>query len=224
MKQLWKKVRGRLLRGLIYHLVSLIGRTLRIESPRLAEVNAMKGGKILTGWHGRSLVAGIVFRNQGVWTIISHSRDGETQNYFFRRFGFKTIRGSSSKGGLKAAVESIRILRKGETMAFTPDGPRGPSGVVQDGVMVMAQKSGVPIIPAGWSADRRWLLSTWDRYMIPKPFARVVLLFGDPIAVPKDASPEEVELLRLRVQDEMHRLENEAAVATGHEPDSAPKG
>lgn len=222
MKKWWRKVRPKVLRGLVYHLATLIGKSLRVESPRLEEVLNLPGGKIIAGWHGRSLIAGVVFRNRGMSTIISHSRDGEMQNYVFQRFGFQTIRGSSSKGGIKAAVESIRVLRKGGTMAFTPDGPRGPSGVVQDGIMVMAQKSGVPIIPGAFSAERRWLLSTWDRYMVPKPFSRLVLLFGDPIYVPKDAGPEEVEEIRLRLQNEMHRLENEAAVMTGHEPTSAP--
>jgi lysophospholipid acyltransferase (LPLAT)-like uncharacterized protein len=222
MKPLWRKVRGKIFRGLIYHVASLIGRTLRIESPRLQEVLDRPGGKIIAGWHGRSLVAGVVFRNRGVYTIISHSRDGEMQNYIFRKFGFKTIRGSSSRGGIKAAVESIRVLRKGGAMAFTPDGPRGPSGVVQTGIMVMAQKSGAPIIPGAFHADRRWVLGTWDSYMVPKPFARVVLLFGDPIFVPKEATPEEVEALRLHLQDEMHRLENEAAVQVGHEAKSRP--
>ena len=94
--------------------------------------------------------------------------------------------------------------------------------MVQNGIMVMAHKSGAAIIPGAFSADRRWILKTWDKYMVPKPFSRILLLFGDPIYVPKDATDEEIEVIRQRVQDEMHRLENEAAVRTGHEPDSRP--
>ncbi len=217
MKTWWRKVRPFILSGLIYWIARLIGMTLRIEAPGYDKIKDIPGGKIMAGWHGRTFAAATFFRHKGIWTIISQSRDGEMQNRIFSRFGFKTIRGSSSRGGIKAAIEAIKVLRTGESMAFTPDGPRGPSGVVQPGIMMMAQKSGAPIIPCGVSATRRWLAPTWDKYLVPKPFSRVVMNFGDPIYVPADSSEDQVEALRLQVEVEMHRLEKEAMRLTGHD-------
>lgn len=218
MKSWWRKIRPYVLRGVIYWFARLIGMTLRIETPGYEKVKDLPTSKILAAWHGRTFVATTFFRNKGLWTIISLSRDGEMQNHIFRRFGFNTIRGSSSKGGVRAVIQAVKVLRGGEDMAFTPDGPRGPSGVVQPGIMMMAQKSGAAIVPLGVSADRRWLAPTWDKFLVPKPFARVVMLYGDPIYVPADSNEEQVEAIRLRVEQEIHRLESDAMRMTGHDP------
>ncbi|MBV6458563.1 MAG: hypothetical protein HONBIEJF_01695 [Fimbriimonadaceae bacterium] len=200
----------------IYLLVRLIGATLRITLEGYDRVRELPGGKVLAGWHGRTFVAAIVFRGKGVWTIISQSNDGDMQNRIFRRLGFKTIRGSTGRGGVRAAVEAIKVLREGVTMAFTPDGPRGPSGVVQNGILLMAQKSGAALIPVGVSASRRWIYPAWDRYLIPKPFAKAIMVFGDPIYVPCDASEVQVEDVRKQLEAELHRLESVAEERMGH--------
>lgn len=218
MKGWWRSVRGRLLPGLVFFVARLIGATLRIKVVGLDRTLSLPSGKILAGWHGRTFVAANYFRGRGVWTIISQSRDGEAQNRIFRRFGFNTIRGSSGRSGVRAAIEAIRVLREGATMAFTPDGPRGPSGVVQGGMLLMAQKAGAAMVPCGVSASRRWLLGTWDRYMVPKPFARAIMIFGEPFHVPADAGPEEIERIRQSFETAMHRLELEAERAMGHGP------
>ena len=101
-------------------------------------------------------------------------------------------------------------------MAMTPDGPRGPNGIVQDGVMVMAQKSGAGLLPGAFSCRPRWVFRSWDKYTVPWPFSRGVILLSEPIYVPKDASAELVEELRLKLQNEMHRLEEEAESLMGH--------
>ncbi|MBX3112469.1 MAG: lysophospholipid acyltransferase family protein [Fimbriimonadaceae bacterium] len=207
MKQHWRNVRPAVLPVPIYLLARLIGMTVRIKSEGYEEVKALPGGKIMAGWHGRTFLATQFFRNKGVWTIISQSKDGDMQDAIFRRFGFKTIRGSTGRGGMKAAIESIRVLKDGATMAFTPDGPRGPSGVVQEGIMLMARKSGAAIVPVGVAAEPCWHARTWDRYMVPKPFARGIMVFGDPIYVPADVSAEDQEAIRSRFEREMHRLE-----------------
>lgn len=216
MKQWWRNVRPGILAPLIFGVARLVGLTLRISTVNLERVLARPGGKVLAGWHGRTFLATRVFFGQGVWTIISQSRDGEMQNRIFQRFGFCTIRGSTGRGGIRAAVESIRVLREGHTMAFTPDGPRGPSGVIQDGMMLMARKSGAALVPVGVSADRRWLIGSWDRYMVPKPFARGLMIFGEPVTIPADADDAEVERIRIYLEREMHRLEAEAERRMGH--------
>lgn len=200
----------------IYLVVRAIGMTLRITLEGYERVQALPGGKVLAGWHGRTFVAALVFRGKGVWTIISQSNDGDMQNRIFRRLGFNTIRGSTGRGGVRAAVEAIKVLRQGVTMAFTPDGPRGPSGIVQNGIMLMAQKSGAALIPVGVSASRRWIYPAWDRFMVPKPFAKAIMVFGDPIYVPCDADEAQMDAARRELESELHRLESVAEERMGH--------
>lgn len=200
----------------IYWLARLIGATVRLEVEGLPELAQGGRGQIFAGWHGRTFLATKLFRNKGIWTIISTSRDGQAQNRIFSKFGFRTIRGSSSRGGAKVLIESIRILKTGATLAFTPDGPRGPTHIVQDGVIAMGQKARAVIVPVGVSASRRWLLPTWDSYMIPKPFSRAVMIFGPPIEVPEKPTAEEFETIRTHLEREINRVEHEAELRMGH--------
>ena len=217
MKAWWRRVRPNVLPFPIYCLVRLIGMTLKIQIEGFEPYKNMPGGKIYAGWHGRTLLAALFFRGQGVWTIISQSKDGEMQNRIFKKFGFKTIRGSTGRGGAQAAIESINVLKEGNSMAFPPDGPRGPSGIVQPGIMLMARKSGAVLVPVGVSANRRWLIPAWDKYMIPKPFAKGIMIFGEGKTVPPKATPEEIEEIRLWLESEMHRLEQLAEQKMGHD-------
>ena len=213
MKRGWRNLRPRLLSGLLYGISRSIGATLRVLSTGFPENDSKC---IFCGLHGRSMVFANYFRNRGYWVVISQSNDGDMQNTIFTRLGYRTIRGSTGRGGARAAIESIRVLRDGGTMAMTPDGPRGPSGVVQGGIMLMAQKSGAQLIPVGISASPRFLVKSWDRYMVPLPFARAVLIFGEPVVVPKSAKEEEVEAIRLKLQSEIHRLHAEAEAKFGY--------
>ena len=101
-------------------------------------------------------------------------------------------------------------------MAITPDGPRGPSKIVQGGVMAMARKSGAYLVPCGVSARPRVLAKSWDRYMVPLPFSRCLMNFGDPLKVPPNATDEEVEAVRLKLESEITRLEMEAERMMGY--------
>lgn len=216
LKQRWRNIRPYILAPLIYSVARLIGTTVRLRTTGYEGVKNLPGGKIMAGWHGRTFVAALFFRGQGVWTIISQSKDGDMQNTIFSKFGFKTIRGSTGRGGVRAAVESIDVLKEGATMAFTPDGPRGPSGVVQGGIMLMAKKSGAWLVPVGVSANRRWIVKTWDRYMVPKPFAKCLMVFGEPRRLDRNATEEQVEETRLWLESELQRLESIAETECGH--------
>lgn len=222
MKAWWRRVRPALISGLVYRFVRMVGMTLRIECVGWEKVEALGGGVILCGWHGRSFVAANKWRGKGMWVIISHSRDGEIQKTIFERLGFNIIRGSTGRGGVRAAVEGIRVLKDKGTMAITPDGPRGPSGVVQGGVMLMAQKSGAALVPLGISARPRRLARSWDHYMIPLPFARAVMVFGAPLYVDKNATEDEAESVRLELESAMHRLESEAEERMGFKVEMPP--
>lgn len=216
MKTWWRRVRRKLLVLPIYSLARLIGITLKLKVEGIERIQNLEGGRIFAGWHGRTLIAANYFKGKGLWTIISHSNDGDMQNSIFRLFGFKTIRGSSGRGGARAAIESIKVLKGGASMAFTPDGPRGPTHVVQDGIMLMAQKSGAWLIPVGVSARRRRLIGTWDSYMVPGFFTDALILFGEPFKVPNDASTDDIEKIKIDFQNKINELEDEAERRLGH--------
>ncbi len=174
------------------------------------------GGRILVTWHGRTLIPANLLRNRGYWALISQSRDGEVQNQIFRRFGFQTVRGSTKRGGVRGALQMARKVKEGGILAFTPDGPRGPSHKVQPGVILMAEKSGAPIVPVGISASRRWLIHSWDRYLIPQPFAHAYFLVGEPIYAPKGLDEAGRAAVAVQVECALNRLEREAEARGGH--------
>jgi len=215
----WRAVRPKVIAGPIYWLARIIGMTLRLTVEGYDRFASEKRSVIFAGWHGRTFIAATLFRNKGVWTIISSSRDGEMQNRIFTRFGFRTIRGSSGRDPARTLIQCIKVLQENRiTMAFTPDGSRGPSSVVQPGIVMMAQRSGSVMVPVGVSAKWRYLTPTWDKYMVPMPFSKALMIFGDPIEVPKDASKELQEELRLKLEQEIHQLSALAEERMGHKP------
>jgi lysophospholipid acyltransferase (LPLAT)-like uncharacterized protein len=129
-------------------------------------------------------------RGRDIAILISEHSDGEIIARIAARLGLGLVRGSTSRGAARSLVLLGRRLESGTDVAITPDGPRGPARSVAPGALVTAQRSGVHIVPLTISVDRAWQLSTWDRFVIPKPFARVVIGYGTPALVPA-ASPRE---------------------------------
>lgn len=199
---------------LIYWFARLTALTVRMRvvgEDRVWAIQEAGQGVILVTWHGRTLLPIARFRNWGYWALISTSRDGEYQNRIFQRFGFRTVRGSTSaRGAVQAALTMTKHLKAGATLAFTPDGPRGPSHEVKPGAVFMAQKSGAVIVPVGISAFPRRLAHSWDQYMVPAPFARAVWIYGDPISIPADATSEEQEQWAVRLGAAISALEAQA--------------
>lgn len=203
---------------LVYGAARLLAATVRLRvvgEERVKVLQEQGRGVILVTWHGRTFLPITRFRGRGYWAFISTSRDGEYQNQIFRRFGWNTLRGSTSAAGaIKSALAMTKHLKAGATLAHTPDGPRGPSGRVHPGAIFMAQKSGCPIVPAGISASPRRLLPTWDRYLVPLPFARAVWVYGDPIEIPTDVKGDaEMQEWADRVGAAINTLEAEAEQA-----------
>ena len=202
--------------AIIYVVVRAIGATIRLKV--LGEENLeTPGGKIVAGWHGRSFLAPLRWKNRGWYVLVSTSSDGEIMARLFTKFGFKILRGSTGRGGARAAIECAKVLREGATLLYSPDGPRGPSHVMGEGTIWLAQKGRAAIIPAGAAASKRKLLSNWDRYQVPMPFAVGALTLGSPIEVPESASPEELEVIRLDAEAGLDAAEAAAEGAVGHE-------
>jgi lysophospholipid acyltransferase (LPLAT)-like uncharacterized protein len=145
-------------------------------------------------WHGQLLPLLWTHRGRSISVIISEHRDGEIIARIARALGFRTVRGSTSRGAARALLQASRELESGFSVAVTVDGPRGPAGIVTPGAPVISQRTGAPMVPTAASASRAWRLRSWDRFLVPKPFARVVVVYGEPIAVrgetPRDASAE----------------------------------
>jgi lysophospholipid acyltransferase (LPLAT)-like uncharacterized protein len=157
-------------------------------------------------WHGRLLPPAFLHRGQGVVTLISRSADGEYLARLLSHWGFENVRGSSSRGGSEALRELVKHCRKGRSLAITPDGPRGPMQELKSGVLTAAQLSGVPIIPASSSASRGWWPGRWDRFLIPKPFAKVRVQYAAPVIVPRDADETHLEKMRREIEHTLNRM------------------
>ncbi|MFO0980518.1 MAG: lysophospholipid acyltransferase family protein [Planctomycetota bacterium] len=191
-----------------HSLVRLIGATWRVqwhgrnlhdERERGADVRAVH-----TFWHRSILPLAVHCRGQKHCVVISEHRDGEIIARIAQRFGFVTARGSSTRGGGRALREIKSHLAQGcGDVAITPDGPRGPAEVVKRGVVFCALLTGLPMMPVGIAAGCSWRFRSWDGFELPKPFARIVICVGEPIAVDEDRSPEAVEHARAVIQQAM---------------------
>jgi lysophospholipid acyltransferase (LPLAT)-like uncharacterized protein len=134
-------------------------------------------------WHGHLLPLLWFHRSEGVKVLISEHRDGELVARAAESLGYGLIRGSTTRGANRALISLVRELAAGHEIAITPDGPRGPAHTFAPGALVASQRTGCPIVPVAIEADRAWRLNNWDRFMIPKPFARVTIAYGAPSKV-----------------------------------------
>jgi lysophospholipid acyltransferase (LPLAT)-like uncharacterized protein len=135
--------------------------------------------------------------------MISMSRDGEWIAQVAQRLGFRPVRGSSSRGGKEALAAMVQDLAQNQVAVHAVDGPQGPKGVVKAGLIRLAQLSPAAIVPIYISVDRAWINHSWDRFLIPKPFSRVLVRFGEPIDVPEQMDAEAFEALRQEVERKM---------------------
>lgn len=177
-----RKVRWAALAG--YWAVQLLARTWRLELRGESHWPSMDGARrpvVVAVWHGLMLAPIWTQRNRGIMALASEHGDGEIIARILERLGYAPpARGSSSRGGLRGLMTLVAALRAGRSVAFTPDGPRGPARVAQAGLFVAAHRAGTVIVPMSMHAARAWHLRSWDRYAIPKPFARVCVTIGEP--------------------------------------------
>ena len=183
-------------------LIRLLALTWRMRAENDAPVRAARGSGqrvIFTLWHGELLPLLWYHRNQGIAVVISEHRDGEIIAQIAERLGYATVRGSSSRGASRALIGLMRALESGLDAAVTPDGPRGPPHVFAPGAAIASQRTGVPLLPVRASAARAWRLKSWDRFLVPKPFATVRVTYGalTPVIA---ASPREAADLAPQLQ------------------------
>lgn len=143
------------------------------------------------------------FQSAGLAGLVSASRDGAFLSAILERFGVQPVRGSSSRRGAQALLELTTWAERGYDLAITPDGPRGPCYVVQDGAMALAQMTGLPLVPASYHVKWKIQLKSWDRFQIPLPFSRCEVSAGKILYVPREATDAEREELRKQLQTEL---------------------
>jgi len=181
-------------------LIRLLGVTWRVRMIDAGPIDRLRhdGQPVaLLLWHGQLLPLLYVMRFQSIACLISTHKDGELIAQVARRLGCTLIRGSSSRGADRALLGLVRALRDGFTVAVTPDGPRGPYRTFASGALVAAHRAGAPVVAFGVHASRAWYLTSWDRFMIPKPFATLTIVFDAPAVVPGDSSREAAETVEL---------------------------
>jgi len=208
-----KRVQARLIAMLGYRVVAALGATLRWRTEGLEHFESItRSGRqpVMAFWHGRILTATYFFRRRGIVVITSENFDGEWIAGIIERFGYGTARGSSSRGGRRALLQLRRDMAAGHPAGFTVDGPRGPARVAQPGAVWLAKATGNPVLPFHLEADRYWELGSWDRTQIPKPFATVRLVVGEPLEVPADADDARIEVARLELETRLRSLEQRA--------------
>ena len=196
-----------------YVLIKLIGKTIRFETAGWENFEQIEQeGKIpiYSFWHNRIFAGTYFFRDRGIVVITSQSFDGEYIARFIQRFGYGAVRGSSTRGGVGALVEMIRLMKQGLPMGFTVDGPKGPKYVAKSGAVLLAKKTGNPLMPFVVETEKFWTIGSWDKLRIPKPFTRAKVFIMPPIYVAPDADDGEVEAKRMELQSKL-----DAAVKLG---------
>jgi lysophospholipid acyltransferase (LPLAT)-like uncharacterized protein len=208
--------RARVLIVLGFGLYRLWARTLRlqVEDPNGVVDFVRNQPVIFAIWHNRLLMLPRVFdpsfSTRQSYGLISASRDGDLIAIFIERSGYGTIRGSSSRKGVIALRQLVDTLAAGGNVLVTPDGPRGPVYQASQGIVFLAQKSGAPIVPIHMEYSSCWRLKSWDRFMVPRPFAKLRAILGAPIQVPPIEGADQFEAERLRLQNAMVSLVEEA--------------
>jgi hypothetical protein len=204
-----KRVQVALIAGLGYPIVCTLARTLRWQVDgldHLAEIERAGRQPVMAFWHGRILPATLYFRDRGIVVMTSENFDGEWIARLIERFGYRTARGSTSRGGRRAMVQLLREMKAGRAAGFALDGPRGPARVAQPGAVWLAAETGHPLLPFHLEASSCWSLRSWDRTQVPKPFSTVALVIGAPMIVAKDG----LESARVVLEQRLAELERRA--------------
>ncbi|MBN2190894.1 MAG: lysophospholipid acyltransferase family protein [Candidatus Aureabacteria bacterium] len=173
---------------------------------------AEKGGNVFAFWHNRLFFHTYYYlrncRSRKLSILVSMSRDGDYGTALALSLGFDVVRGSSSRGGQKAVKEIASRITGGNNVAITPDGPRGPAFRVNDGIIKIAQMTGARIIPVSYEASGKWVLKSWDKFILLRPFGRVHIAFGDPVNVPENMTSEMVEQYREKLEETLNGLDD----------------
>ncbi len=201
--------RARWITRICVPILRVLGATWRIRFSGY-DLDYFKPDYIIAFLHGDMLIAALLHRKVPAAVLISQHRDGEIIAQIVKGLGPQVpIRGSSSRGGAQALKEMLGKMQN-RPWAVTPDGPRGPRGSVHDGVILLAGHSGRPIIPAGFAASKAKHLRSWDRFVVPAPFARIASFLGEPMRVPVNVDRDTCRKNALELEERLQSAKQEA--------------
>lgn len=183
----------------------------------LEQIADQNQGLLLSFWHENVLIIPWLLRNRNWGCMVSDSRDGAYISRIGELFGNETVRGSSSKGALRATRAALKFIRSGRVMSITPDGPRGPAHQLQSGVLWLSALGGTAILPFHIEVDRQWRFRSWDGQKLPKPFATIHAFVGHSTTVTREELEADEDAVIARVQTLMMENTNQARIAAGHE-------
>ena len=186
-----------------------LGSTWRLKFRGLEHERAVREKRlrpVWAFWHGRLLVLAYAYRDRKIHIMISEHGDGEIIAQVTDQLGFGSVRGSTTRGGLRALRALGRKIFEGYDVAITPDGPKGPRHALQGGAIYAAMKTGCPLLPLTSTAWPRWTFRSWDKFIVPKPFSTVLIRIGEPLYVPPKLNEKQREEYRLRFEKQMVEL------------------
>ena len=190
-------------------ILPLLVRTWRVELDLPPELRRLRGSGrkvILAFWHNRQIgLLRVADELRPVKVLISRHGDGEIIARIVARFGIGSVRGSSTRGG-QAAVRQLVEASRESYLAITPDGPVGPRYRAKQGVALVAGLTGLPVAWVSWSTDRAWRFRSWDRFLLPKPFARIRYRVEGVVEIPQGSGPEAIEAVRSEIERRMNAL------------------
>ncbi|ETX08694.1 lysophospholipid acyltransferase family protein [Candidatus Entotheonella palauensis] len=208
MKRLSVRVAIRLAAWLLQVLFWTL-RPVYIQEPVLRHLLDRQLPFIAAFWHGRLLYPlrlMQIYRQSRVTVLVSRSRDGEWISRIAQRFGVLPTRGSSHRGGGQGLLEMVRRVQEGYIACVTPDGPRGPRYQVQPGVVTLAQKTGAAIVPITYNAKWRKVMRSWDGFVLPLPFSRVVVIYGEPVCVPAQVTADRFRAAQQELEQRLQHM------------------
>jgi hypothetical protein len=220
MKKSEKFLVFKILIPLVVFVFKALAATFRIKEINAEKKTPLQGKTrqyIYAFKHAQLLEHIYFYRNTKMASLASLSKDGEIAANVAGRFGITMVRGSSSRGGAAALMGLKTLAEQGYDIALTVDGPRGPLGMVNSGVIYLAKLTGIEIMPSCFACDRGIRLKTWDRFLIPKLFSKGAFNFGEPIKIPADLPDSEIEGIKSHIRQELDRIneECEKVVTTG---------
>jgi lysophospholipid acyltransferase (LPLAT)-like uncharacterized protein len=203
-----------LLPPVVYLFLVLLRATVKIEHANREAVDRLwqKGENIIACfWHGRLLAMPFAYKGNKGKVLISRHRDGEFIARVISYFGVGTVRGSYRKEGSVSSVrEMLSEIGQGTDLGITPDGPKGPRYQVKQGIIELARLTGRPIVPVTYSASKKKVFSSWDRFVLPYPFSKILFVWGDPLFVARDARGASLEQRRLDLEEGLVALTEKA--------------
>ncbi len=208
--------------GLLYLVLRFLGLTTRKRYDDRYGLRArMAAGEplILAFWHGRMVMMPFAYSGRGACIMNSEHRDGALVSEALRPFGIEVVQGSSTRGWVRGLRGLLAAYARGRDLVVVPDGPRGPRCCAKTGVLQVARATGAPIYLVSYGASRGWMIRrSWDWLLVPAPGARVHYAVEEPIEVPREASAEEIEALRVELEERLNRATRRADAAAGIAP------